>query len=128
MASHSKITSYRGRLDIPIIPLPRLRVIIHLHLPFRRRINESLPRLLPGAICPAHSGAVPSSLEEEAANNEKAIDGQVDDQHERDMQGEQDNGSDQAEQAIGDDDEAQHRFYLTISRDEYTRCWPCGRV
>ena len=100
------------RSQFTIIPLPRLRVIIHLHLPFRRRVHETLTRLLPVPRALTQFRTVSLALEEDAAHNQEAVDSQVDDQHECDVPGEQDDGPDQAEQAVSDDDAAQQdRFY-----------------
>src|SRR5579859_627307 len=112
MTSHLRVVCCMDRSQFTIIPLPRLRVIIHLHLPLRRRINESLASLLPGSVCPAYFGTVPPSLEEDAAHDEEAVDSQVDDQHERDVPGEQDDSPDQAEQAVGDDRSEEHTSQL----------------
>ena len=104
------------RSQFTIIPLPRLRVIIHLHLPLRRRVNESLTRLLPIPACLAYAWAVSTTLEEDTAHDQEAVDGQVDYQHDCHMHHEQDDGPDQAEQAVGDDNAAQQDYFIPLAR------------
>ena len=91
-------------VGIPIIALPRLRVIIHLHFPLCRRVYESLPCLLPGAACLINAGMVSRALKEDSAHDQKAVDGQVYYQGDCHMRNKQDDRPDQAEYAIRDDE------------------------
>jgi hypothetical protein len=70
------------RSGIPIIALARLRVVVDFYLPLCGGVYEALSRLLPVAARLTEAGTVSRALEEDSADDQEAVDGQVD--YERD--------------------------------------------
>lgn len=101
-----------------IVALPSLRVIVYLHYPSRGRIHEALARGLPFPVRPISTGTVAPALEENAPNNQEAINGQVYHQNNCCVHCKQDGCHDEAEHAISYKHSSKQRC-LPLRLDDY---------
>jgi hypothetical protein len=91
------------RPRIPIIALSRLRVIVHLYFPLRRRVYEAFSCPLPVPACLTDTGTVSPALEEDTTDDQEAIDGQVYYQNKGNVYCKQDARPNETERSVSDD-------------------------